>query len=95
MKFEVEFPELTQRIDAEFHEQDLEIQADMGVVHVVKEYVGGNPYTGDYAVTPKVAQQTMPTKGKFMTDDVTVKAIPIYETSNASGGSTIYIAKEI
>lgn len=95
MKFDVSFSETTQKFEVTFRAHDQQLPANMGEVHVVKEYVGGNPYVGEYTLTPKVAQQTMPTKGKFMTDDVTVKAIPIYETSNASGGSTIYIAKEI
>lgn len=57
--------------------------------------VGGRPYEGDYVVTPKVDQQTLDTKGAIMRDDVTILAIPYFETSNNSGGNTAYIAKEI
>lgn len=57
--------------------------------------VGGRPYEGDYIVTPKVEQQTLDTKGAIMGDDLTILAIPYFETSNNSGGNTVYIAKEI
>ena len=49
------------------------------------------PYSGDYVVTPApFAEQTLATKNKLMANDVTVNAIPYYETSNISG-ITIYI----
>lgn len=49
-------------------------------------------YEGSYDVTPMVTQQVLPTKEKFMTDDVTVMAIPVFDVSNTSGGTTFYIA---
>lgn len=52
-------------------------------------------YSGSYSVTPTPDAQTLPTAGRYMDDDVTVKSIPFYETSNTSGGSTIYIASEV
>lgn len=56
----------------------------------------GSPYTGDYTVTPKAHTETiLPTKNKHLTEDVQVLEIPYYEVSNAAGGSTVYIAKEI
>lgn len=51
-------------------------------------------YDGEYSVTPKIQSQTLGTKEKIMKNDLEVKAIPYYETSNDSG-TTIYIAKEI
>lgn len=57
--------------------------------------IGGRPYEGDYIVTPKVDQQTLATKGAIMKNDVTILEIPYFETSNNSGGNTVYIAKEI
>lgn len=51
-------------------------------------------YEGDYEVIPKVTSQVLKTKQKVMTDDLTVKEVPVYEVSNTSGGTTIYIAKE-
>jgi hypothetical protein len=61
----------------------------------VTVYKDADPYTGSYEVTPKVEAQTMPTAQKLMAQDVTIKAIPIYNVSNNSGGSTVYIAKEV
>ncbi len=49
-------------------------------------------YEGDYTVIPKVYEQTLATKNKSMTDDVTVEAVPYAEVSNPSGGKTANIA---
>lgn len=51
-----------------------------------------SPYTGDYEVTPHIDSQTMQTRHKYMLDDVLVKAIPYYETSNTYG-TTVYIGE--
>ena len=52
------------------------------------------PYTGEYIITPApFTSQTLETRGKSMSDDVTVREIPYYETSNISG-ITIYIGGE-
>ena len=56
---------------------------------------GGEAYTGEYTVTPKVYEQTvLPTKAKTMRDDVTVKKIPQYAVSNESGGVTLILGNE-
>lgn len=54
----------------------------------------GDPYTGSYTITPKVNEQTMATRNKLMQDNITIKAIPFYETDN-SLGTTIYIGSEL
>lgn len=51
-------------------------------------------YDGDYEVTPKVYLQTLDTDDKYMREDVQVKAIPYFETSNESG-TTVYIGNEL
>lgn len=56
---------------------------------------GGFPYEGAYEVTPTVDGFTLPTAKKVMREDLTVKQIPIFETGNTSGGSTVYIAADI
>lgn len=48
-------------------------------------------YDGEYIVTPKLEEQTMPTKGKVMEDDVKINKIPITVVSNESGGNTVII----
>ena len=52
-------------------------------------------YVGDYDVIPKIQQQELRTKHKYMTDDVKVHAIPYFEVGNNGGGTTVYIADEI
>ena len=49
-------------------------------------------YSGDYTITPKVWSQSFETKNKRMEDDLTVLAIPYYETSNPTG-KTVYIGE--
>lgn len=52
-------------------------------------------YTGAYTFTPAIDPQTVPTARKYLTENVQIKAIPIYSTSNVSGGNTVYIASEV
>lgn len=57
---------------------------------------GGEHYEGPYEVIPKAFNETvLETKDLLMDDDVTVLKIPYYETSNLSGGYTVYIAGEV
>lgn len=50
-------------------------------------------YTGSYTVKPLVSEQTLATKDKVMTDDVTVLEIPYSEVSNNEGGCTVTIGQ--
>lgn len=53
-----------------------------------------NAYNGEYEVTPLVDKETtLPTANKIMTKDVVVKQVPYFETSNNTGGETVYIGK--
>lgn len=55
-----------------------------------------SPYSGDYTVVPKAHEEVvLETAHKTMVEDVIVTQIPYYETSNVSGGLTIYIADEV
>ena len=58
-------------------------------------FIGGEAYDGDYIATPKVSEQTLPTAGKSMAQNVTVKAIPYSNVINPSGGHTIHIGNEV
>lgn len=51
----------------------------------------GPPYEGETEVTPRTVQQTLPTKDHLVKVDITVKAIPYFETTNLSGGYTAII----
>lgn len=49
-------------------------------------------YDGDYDVIPKDYPITLETKDKTMTDDVTIRKVTFFKTSNPSGfGDTVYI----
>lgn len=53
-------------------------------------------YNGEYTVTPQFDDPTvLKTKDKLLTDDVIVKPIEIFRTSNPSGGKTVYIGGNI
>ena len=55
----------------------------------------GDTYTGETTVIPKARTDViLPTKDTVVREDITVKQVPYYATSNEAGGSTIYIAKE-
>ena len=66
---------------------------DLGEVIEVK-YPGGDVYDGDYVVVPKTESQVLPTRSKVMANDVTVKEVPFFQTSNTYG-DTVYIASEV
>lgn len=52
-------------------------------------------YHGDYEVTPSASTAIiLETGGLMMVEDVTVRKIPYYETSNITG-KTVYIASEV
>ena len=75
-------------------ETDQSFKPNCGEIQKVVEYLG-DLYEGDYTITPKVTGQTMATKDKTMTEDVTIKSIPFFKVSNTSGGNTVYIANEV
>lgn len=52
----------------------LEAKATLGQTVIVTE--GADEYTGQTVVTPSEAEQTLPTKDKLLTDNVTVNPIP-------------------
>lgn len=50
----------------------------------------GTPYTGEYVVIPRSFEQSLETAQRYLLEDVTVRKIPYFETSNESG-TTVYI----
>lgn len=54
-----------------------------------------DPYTGEYDVEPDFIAQELPTKQKYMSDNVRVAAIGVSYTSNIGGGNTVYIGGNI
>lgn len=52
-------------------------------------------YQGEYFIIPLAEQQTiLQTEGKRLYNNVTIDKIPYYQTTNLSGGYTVYIGGE-
>lgn len=62
---------------------------------VVVNMVDIPEYSGSYVVIPDTQDQQLETKNKWMADDILVKEIPYYETSNQQNGITVYIANSL
>lgn len=76
-----------------FNEQALYFEVDFKEVYTIIS--GGLPYTGDYVVTPAVNEQMLNTANKIMEENLVIKSIPFFNTSNTAGGTTVYIGKEL
>ena len=62
-----------------------------GELGIIQRGANVDPYTGEYTVVSRVfEEQTLPTKRKFLTDEITVLEIPYIETSNEYG-KTVFI----
>lgn len=95
MRFNVDFKQSDQKIPLCFDSTRNRIEAAVENFQRVEIIGDVEYYTGAYTVTPKTTGQYLATRDKMMSDDVTIKEIPYYETSNVSGGNTVYIGKEI
>lgn len=64
-----------------------------GVIHIQPEDL--DYYEGDTTVTPKAEEETiLQTEHKIVEENITVLRVPYYETTNPTGGNTVYIAGE-
>lgn len=71
---------------------DCDFHAEMGQVLQV---AAAPAYRGEYTVIPKNYEETeLPTEGKLMGKNVTVKKIPRYEVANDAGGLTLIMGDE-
>lgn len=70
---------------------ELEAADEIAVLEEGAGAVSLAPFSGEYTVTPKVQMQTMETADKYMTDDVTILAIPYYSVDNQENGQTVII----
>ncbi len=95
MHLNVSFNQKSMRLDADFAQSFQKLEVDFSGLQRITEYKDVDPYTGSYEVSPKVDAQTLPTAQKMMAEDLTVKAIPVFDVSNNSGGRTVYIAREV
>lgn len=90
MTVKMRFKENTQKLAIGFFEKQNSFAVNFSGMQVITQYIG-DPYEGEYEITPMVTAQTMPTKNKTLTEDLTVLAIPYHDVSNTAGGRTIYI----
>lgn len=61
---------------------------------IVVNHIDADKYDGTYLVTPLAnSEVVLETTGKMMEDDVTIKKVPYFETSNDAGGYTVYIGE--
>lgn len=89
MKIKVSFDELYSALTVNFAQTKCTFNADFGEVFKVKT---DDVYTGSYDVVPSVYdQQTLETKDKLLTDNITVHVVPYAEIINLSGGYTATI----
>lgn len=95
MKMEVHFAENSQSFNAVFGESNSMFAADMGEVQIMHAPAGYEVYEGSYTVTPKVTSQELETADRLLKENVTVNAIPYWDVSNETGGSTVYIGSEV
>ena len=55
----------------------------------IKNIEGAPSYTGETVIIPTISDQTLATKNMIVRDDILVKEIPTFETSNEFGVSFI------
>ena len=93
--FDVEFAASNTEFDARFETSDTNFSADIDGLQVVK-VSELPPYEGSYAVDALVkAPVILPTKGKNMADDITVKKIRQLEVGNPASGNTLIIGEDL
>ena len=49
------------------------------------------PYAGDYEAVPRVTEQSLPTRDRWLSRDVIIRAIPYHEVENTECGTTAII----
>ena len=91
LSFDVSFELDARELDVEFNRDSRELMVEFENLHEITVNGAAEHYTGAYDVTPKIMAQSLPTAGKQMRSDVTVKAIPYYEVGNAQRGETVII----
>lgn len=81
-------------VDIHTNMQEEALNADFGII--TERIIQGDTqiYRGEYEVTPKVSKQYLETAQKYLTKNVTVNEIPLYETDNQKG-TTIYIGNKV
>ena len=59
---------------------------------IIREFIGGEPYEGEYEITPSMETQTLSTSNKLLARDVTVNPIPSNYGLITWNGSTLTVS---
>ena len=95
MRIDISLGESRQEYNLEVEQSTTELSLDTAESITVSISDAIPEYEGSYIVIPDTQSQTLETKDKKMTDDVLVREIPYYETSNPQNGLTVYIANSL
>lgn len=94
MRIDISLGESRQEYDLEVEQSTTELSLDTAESVAVNIFEVPE-YEGSYVVIPDTQSQTLETKDKRMADDVLVREIPYYETTNQQNGITVYIANSL
>lgn len=93
---DMNFTENSQTMAVDFTESDQSMAVDFGDFQKIILPSNLPIYAGNHTITPRAKEvQVLETKDKVLLKDLTVKEVPYYETSNLSGGNTVYIGTEV
>ena len=96
MKIKVDFFRNNMQLSVDLLKNNKELEADFGEIYRASSNGSDLPnYDGDYIVIPKTSEQVLQTAQKVMLENIVVKEVPYYETSNTAGGNTVYIASTL
>ncbi len=95
MRFEVKFLQNGRSFFTDLHTDSQKIDTEFSEFQEISVIDEIEAYDGPYVVTPAIDSQVLPTAQKRMIDNMTVKAIPYFQTSNPQMGETVYIGSEV
>ena len=95
MRFEVKFLQNDRSFSTNLRSDSQKIDTEFSEFQEVSIIDEIEAYDGPYVVTPAIDSQVLPTAQKRMIDNMTVKAIPYFQTSNPQMGETVYIGSEV
>ena len=95
MRFEVKFLQNGRSFFTDLHTDSQKIDTTLSEFQEISVIDEIEAYDGPYVVTPAIDSQVLSTAQKRMTDNMTVKAIPYFQTSNPQMGETVYIGSEV
>ena len=95
MRLEVKFLQNGRSFFTDLHTDSQKIDTTFSEFQEISIIDEIEAYNGPYVVTPAIDSQVLPTAQKRMIDNMTVKAIPYFQTSNPQMGETVYIGSEV